>query len=90
MVVVGYEGGKLVVWKFNILFVWDGKFNEVEWIICLWLLYWESDDGCYVCIVFDRVVRFWLKEIFVVYSFGKDDKCNVFVFLVVEVSWFFL
>lgn len=36
----------------------------------------------------DRIVKFWFKEIFVVYSLGKDGKCNVFVFLVIEVCSF--
>lgn len=77
---------KLVPWKPNILLVRDDKLNEVERIICPWPSHRESNDGRHTCTVLDRAARPRLKEILAVYSSGKDDKRNVFVFPAEEVS----
>jgi hypothetical protein len=82
------ESSKPVSWKPNILLVRDDKLNEVERIICPWPAHRESGDGRHACTVLDRAARPRLKEILAVYSSGKDDKRNVFVFPAAEVSNF--
>lgn len=84
--VVSGAAGKLATWKPNILLVQDDKLNEVERIICPWPSHRESADGRHACTILDRAQKPRLKEILAVYSSGKDDKRNVFVFPAAEVS----
>ncbi|KAG0560268.1 hypothetical protein M758_10G162200 [Ceratodon purpureus] len=81
------ETGKLASWKPNILLVQDEKLNEVERIICPWPSHRESSDGRHACTILDRTQKPRLKEILAVYSSGKDDKRNVFVFPAAEVGY---
>jgi hypothetical protein len=88
--IVAGETGKLATWKPNVLLVQDEKLNEVEKIICPWPSHRESADGRHACTILDRTQKPRLQEILAVYSSGKDDKRNVFVFPAAEVSSFFV